>query len=56
MDKRVPSNERRSHNLELLKDAAARDVIGKRAIDAYLAYQPLTEKELANYPELAEIV
>jgi hypothetical protein len=47
--------DRRNHNLDSIKDVSIHQILGARAINAYLADQPLTEKELANYPELEDL-
>lgn len=53
--KSIRSVDRRSTALDILRDRNSWPIIGHRAISAYLSYQPLTDKELANYPELAEL-
>lgn len=51
--KSIRAVDRRTTALDILRDRSAWGAIGNRAIKSYLSYQPLTEKELANYPELA---
>lgn len=53
--KSIRAVDRRSTALDILRDRNSWPIIGNHAIKAYLSYQPLTDKELANYPELVEL-
>lgn len=55
MDRRIRPQDRREHNLNNLSRHEIAESLGKRIPRVYLDYQPLTEKELANYPELKNL-
>lgn len=55
IQKNIAVADRRRRNLESLADPAVRGVVGSRAVEAYLAYLPLTPGELERYPKFAEV-
>lgn len=52
----VAADHRRNFNLDAIQDVSVRSLLTAHAIRSYLIAAPLTEKESANYPEVADLM